>query len=77
MACAIMYTYVINAGNEHLQYHNKFSSNADNDFIVRNAPSGMIYLPFNLDKEMNEFGDNSRAELSSTIQISIVQIVYG
>jgi len=75
MACATMHNYVIdNDGhNEHLQLGNDSGSN-DFDFIVQNAPRGMMYLPTMPDLD----GDNvttHQLATSHTVQASILQVI--
>ena len=74
MACAIMHNYVIDSDgyNEHLELPNDATA-SNLDFIVRNAPMGMTYLP-----TMPEFDEEFRISsltTSHTVQASILQVI--
>ncbi len=74
MACAIMHNYVIDSDghNEHLEIPNDATA-LNLDFIVRNAPSGMTYLP-TMPEFDEELGSGSLST-SHTIQASILQVI--
>lgn len=76
MACAILHNYVIdNDGhNDHLQFSTDSELYPDFDFIVRNAPTGMMYLPTMPDT--NEDAMHVPHLVSThTMQASILQVI--
>jgi hypothetical protein len=75
MACAIMHNYVIDndgVNNSDLELANDPTS-ANLDFIVRNAPRGMTYLPTMPD--IYEELAMTQMATSHTIQASILQVI--
>jgi hypothetical protein len=79
MACAVMHNYVIDSDEHNVhstqrQEENISSSLASElDFIIRNAPSGMTYLPtIPNGGQLNEFEVTSS---SSTVQASLLQVI--
>jgi hypothetical protein len=79
MACAVMHNYVIDSDEHNVHLTQRQEDNvstslaSDLDFIVRNAPGGMTYLPtIPNDGQLNELEVIS---LSSTVQASLLQVI--
>ena len=74
MACAIMHNFVIDADshNEHLSLSNDGGS--DFDFIVINAPKGMMYLP-TIPDVVEDSSSDMPLFASCTVQASILQVI--